>query len=381
MKKVPLVPRNDWEKKCNDLDFYFHSIDGRYWIEDYAMEFTQKEVDKLKKAGNEIQSMCLDLASDIVKKGDLDRYQIDPFYFPAIEKSWNNQEFHLYGRFDISYDGKGEPKLLEYNADTPTSLIESSKIQEDWCKDHQFSQGQFNDIHKNLIKNLTIWKNKNSNNKKIHVACDHRSQEEWCNLEYLKEIIIEAGIDSEFLTLEEISWSDEKQSFLDLNGKRIDTLFKLYPWEFLIKDQFYPYIQLGGLNLIEPMWKMLLSTKTILPLLWEKHKEHPNLLPAFFEEEEMKNYGGNYVKKPLYSREGENVEIYDGEKIVDTQWGTYGFEGFIYQQRKDVACFDNRYSMLGLWIIGNETSAIGIREDVSIITKDTSWFIPHYIKG
>lgn len=379
MKKIQLTPNDNWQQKCEDLGFYFHSIDGRYWIEDYAMEFSLKDIKKLEKAGNELQAMCIDLAADIVKKGDLTRYNLDSYLYPQIEESWNKKEFHLYGRFDISYNGKGEPKLLEYNADTPTSLLESGSVQANWCKDHKFNQ--FNNLNDDLVKRWEEWKIYNgSDTKEIHLACDSRSQEEWCNLEYLRETASQANIKSHFLTLDEIKWDHEKQNFMDMNNRKIETLFKLYPWEFLVRDTFYPHIANSGMQVLEPMWKMLLSTKSILPLLWEKYPNHPNLLPAFFEEEKIQALGKNYVKKPMYSREGENVEIYDKRKIVDTQSGSYGYEGFIYQQRKDVACFDNRYSMIGLWIIGNKASGIGIREDVSIITKDTSWFIPHYIK-
>jgi glutathionylspermidine synthase len=301
------------------------------------------------------------------------------FRFGDIEKSWHNQDFHLYGRFDISYDGKGFPKLLEYNADTPTSIIESSGVQEEWCKDHNFINGQFNNLHENFVKRWKEWKNINPG-KTLHLACDSRSQEEWCNLECLKGYAIEAGIEASFLNLEEIIWNAEVNKFKDSLGNNIDTLFKLYPWESLVKDPFYPYISQAKLNVLEPMWKMLLSTKAILPLLWEKYPNHPNLLASYFCEEDMKKHNINYVKKPLYSREGENIEIYDGSEMVETQIGRYGIEGFVYQERKDVVCFDNRYSMIGLWVIGNKTSGIGIREDVSLITKDTSWFIPHYIK-
>ena len=380
MKKVSLIPRDSWEDKCNALGFYFHSIDGRYWIEDYAMEFSQKEINELEHAGNELQSMCIDLVGDIVKKGDLDRYQIEPFLYEQIEASWHRQDFHLYGRFDISYNGTEPPKLLEYNADTPTSLMESSLIQADWYKERTFS-GQFNSLHEKLVQRWRDWKGLQTNPLLgVHLSCDARSQEEWCNLEYLKDTALEAGVPAKFLTLNEITWDNLGLQFTDLENEKITTLFKLYPWEFLTRDAFYPYIEMSGLNLIEPMWKMLLSTKSILPLLWERHPEHPNLLPAFFNEEDMQRYNVNYVKKPLYSREGENIEIYDGKAVVDSQIGGYGHEGFVYQQRKDVACFDNRYSMIGLWVVGNEAAGIGIREDVSLITKDTSWFIPHYIK-
>lgn len=381
MKKVNLIPNPNWEQECDDLGFYFHSIDGRYWIEDYAIEFTAKEISLLEQAGNEIQAMCIDLAGDIIKKGDLNRYEIDPYYYPQIEESWKRKDFHLYGRFDISYDGQGFPKLLEYNADTPTSLLESSSIQKNWYNKHNFQEGQFNYLHEKLINRWKEWKNYNGRTlDNIHLACDSRSQEEWCNLEYLKETALAAGVNAKFITLEDINWSAQHGIFFDNEQQRINALFKLYPWEFLVKDTFYPHIQTSGLEVLEPMWKMLLSTKSILPLLWEKHPNHPNLLPSFFKEEEMKKMGSNYVKKPIYSREGENIEIYEGDKIVDTKTGGYGYEGFVYQQRKDVMCYDNRYGMIGLWVIGNEAAGIGIREDLSIITKDTSWFIPHYIK-
>ena len=45
---------------------------------------------------------------------------------------------------------------------------------------------------------------------------------------------------------------------------------------------------------IEPVWKMMLSNKAILPVLWELFPGHPNLLPSFFDRQ-----GGTYVKKPL----------------------------------------------------------------------------------
>lgn len=381
MKKVYLTPNSNWQESFDDLGFYFHSVDGKYWIEDYAFEFKQREINLIEQAGNELHAMCLDLVSDIIKNGDIDKYGIDPYHFTEIENSWNRKDFHLYGRFDLSYDGTDFPKLLEYNADTPMSIIESGIAQKFWYDQHNFNTGQFNYLEENLIERFKQWKTHNRRFKEnLHLACDSRSHEEWCNLEYLKGIATKAGINAKFITLEDIMWSDTKQIFLDTDNQQIEALFKIYPWEFLIKDMFYPHIATSKLEMLEPMWKMLLSTKSILPLLWEKHKGHPNLLPSYFSEEKMKSLGTNYVKKPIYSREGENIEVYEGQAIIDTQTGNYGSEGFVYQERKDVMCFDNRYSMIGLWIVGDKASGIGIREDASLITKDTSWFVPHYIK-
>ena len=41
----------------------------------------------------------------------------------------------MQGRFDLVYDGVNPPKMLEYNADTPSIIIESGDLQEGWFKD------------------------------------------------------------------------------------------------------------------------------------------------------------------------------------------------------------------------------------------------------
>ena len=66
-------------------------------------------------------------------------------------------------------------------------------------------------------------------------------------------------------------------------------------------------------TVIEPAWKLLLSNKGILPLLWAMFPRHPNLLPAYFEDDpKATSLGSSFVRKPLYSREGANVSIVVG---------------------------------------------------------------------
>lgn len=381
MKKILLKPRENWQEKCENKNFYFHSIDGKYWIEDYAIEFSSFEIERLKQAGNELHSMCLDLASDTVKSGNYQNYHLPNHIIEQIEKSWQNNDFNIYGRFDISYDGTGFPKMLEYNADTPTSLLESSVIQADWFKEQNLEFSNFNSISEKLIKKWKDGLSQGKISKEIYFSSDMRSAEEWGNVQCLMDTATQAGLNPHFIDLQNINFDFQIKEFLDQDNKIINTLFKLYPWEFLIEEELYPYLEISRLKMIEPMWKMLLSTKAILPLLWERHKNHPNLLPAFFQEEKMKKISLNYVKKPILSREGENVFIYDNENLIETQYGQYGKEGYIYQQRKDLVCFDGRYSMIGLWMIDNEASGLGIREDSTLITQNSCLFLPHYIKN
>jgi glutathionylspermidine synthase len=148
---------------------------------------------------------------------------------------------------------------------------------------------------------------------------------------------------------------------------------KLYPWEWLINEEYGKYIFKSTTQFIEPAWKMILSNKGILPLLWELFPEHPNLLPAYF----TSKIEGDYIKKPLLSREGANISIFkDGE--VTSSEGDYGEEGFIYQALHELPNFDGNHPMVGSWVIEGESAGIGIREDTSLITGNLSRFVPHY---
>lgn len=69
----------------------------------------------------------------------------------AIVWSWNEEPPAIYGRFDLAYDGIHPPKLLEYNADTPTALLEASVVQWYWLQDVFPKDDQFNSIHEHLV--------------------------------------------------------------------------------------------------------------------------------------------------------------------------------------------------------------------------------------
>ncbi|HEX4782611.1 MAG TPA: glutathionylspermidine synthase family protein, partial [Usitatibacter sp.] len=130
----------------------------------------------------------------------------------------------------------------------------------------------------------------------------------------------------------------------------------------------------GKARVIEPSWKMLLSNKAILPTLWQMFPEHPNLLAASFE---PGKFATDFVKKPIYSREGANVSISARGATLEAP-GDYGAEGFIWQAYHELPRFDGNYTVIGSWVVGEEPAGIGIREDDSPITRNSSRFVPHY---
>ena len=113
--------------------------------------FSAREIDALEAAANELQTMCLAAAQHVI---DTKRYAdltIPADAIPLIEQAWNAEPPALYGRFDVMYDGSQPPKLLEYNADTPTSLMEAAVVQWTWLQDVAPDADQFNSLHERLI--------------------------------------------------------------------------------------------------------------------------------------------------------------------------------------------------------------------------------------
>ena len=377
MKRLDMIPRPDWPKKMEDLGFGFHSIDGIYWDERNCYRFTSAEVDTLEDATAELHQMCIAAAGYIIDKGAYQRFAIPDQFIPMIERSWKDDEATLFGRFDLSWDGFGTPKMLEYNADTPTSLIEASVAQWYWMQEavlpNMPAADQFNSLHEKLIER---WKEIGEElpSKVVHFAAIADAEEDVGNIEYLRDVAMQAGIDARFIDVSAIGWDAIAKRFADEENNEITSLFKLYPWEWMVREAFGTNLIESSMRVIEPAWKMLLSNKAILPVLWQLYPDHPNLLAAYYEPQK---FSTDFVKKPILSREGANVTITTktGEIAIP---GGYGAEGFIYQAYHPLPVYDGSHTVIGTWIVGDEPAGMGIREDESPVTKNTSRFLPHY---
>ena len=200
---------------------------------------------------------------------------------------------------------------------------------------------------------------------------------------YVQDTCHQAGLPSAQLFIEDLGYDGENQRFVDLDNQAVGNYFKLYPWEWMWSEPFAPCLKFEPCNFIEPMWKMLLSNKGLLPILWELFPEHPNLLPAFFSEEELAACplaavaSSGFIQKPKLSREGANVSLRRPGLPVKTTEGDYGEEGYVYQAMAPDAQFEGNYPVMGVWIINHEACGLGIREDTSRITGNLSRFVPH----
>ncbi|HPH84418.1 MAG TPA: glutathionylspermidine synthase family protein [Ferruginibacter sp.] len=375
MERVKIQPRNQWQKAVEQLGFGFHTTDIAYWDESAYYRFDSREIEAIEKATAALWDMCLGAVQHVIDQKLYSQFSIPENFIPYIEKTWNDEHPAIYGRFDLCYK-QGKIKMLEFNADTPTSLYEAGIVQWFWLQDHDKNKDQFNSIHEKLI---AYWKYLKPylHPGKLHFTCLKDTLEDLTNTEYMRDCAIQAGIDTKLIFIDDIGWDDEQMQFTDLENEPITNLFKLYPWEWLAAESFGSNILTDKNNSfwIEPCWKMILSNKAILPILWQLYPENEYLLPAYFTDNGMKDY----VKKPILSREGANIELVKHYGSVEKTAGEYGQEGYIYQQLFELPEFDNNYPVIGSWIIGQEPAGMGIREASGLITNNQSRFVPHLI--
>ncbi|HTS44743.1 MAG TPA: glutathionylspermidine synthase family protein [Puia sp.] len=376
MERIQIHPRNNWQHAVEQLGFGFHTNNIPYWDESAYYSFDMDEILRIEDATAELWQMCLAAVQYAIDHRLLEQqFHIPAEFVSYVERTWNEDHPSIYGRFDLCYKN-GEIKLLEFNADTPTSLYEAGIVQWFWLQDLDASKDQFNSIHEKLIE---YWRYTGAylHPGTLHFSCVKQSLEDLTNTEYLRDCAMQAGLTTKLVYVDDIGWDDAEKVFVDMEELPIQNLFKLYPWEWMVREEFANHIAEPARRplFIEPAWKMVLSNKAILPLLWKLYPRHPYLLPAYFEDGIL----GNYAKKPILSREGANITLVSGnETLIETD-GEYGEEGFIYQELFELPDYEGNHPVIGSWVIGQQPAGIGIRESKSPVTDNFSRFIPHLI--
>ncbi|TKB44208.1 glutathionylspermidine synthase family protein [Thalassotalea mangrovi] len=386
MIRFPSKERPDWQQRASQFGFHFHTMYGQpYWDETNYYQFTLEQIEADLEAPSEtIHQLCLQAVENVLNDDALlAKFQIPQPFWDWIKASWQNQEPCLYARLDLAYNGSGDAKLYENNADTPTSLYESGFWQWLWLED-KVNRGdihrradQFNSIQEKLVQRFARLHQDNLG-EVLHFACCKDTEEDRGTVQYLQDCAEEAGIACKFVYIEDIGHG-EGEVLTDLDDQVITWMFKLYPWEFMLREEYAPLLLTAKVKWLEPPWKAIISNKAILPVLWQMFPDHPNLLPAYFSEQDAKQHLSRYVKKPIFAREGANVSIYsNGEEIVHSD-GPYGEEGFIYQAYYPMPKFGDDHTLIGSWLIDYQACGLSIREDKALITQDLSRFVPHII--
>jgi glutathionylspermidine synthase len=358
--------------------FPIHSADGPYWDESACWVFTSSDVDVLERATAALQEMTLSAVDHVVTSGRWwERLAIPREMVPLIARSWEGADGDgdpsIYGRMDLAWDGTGTPRLLEYNADTPTGLVEAAVIQWRWLQDVDPAADQWNSIHERLVagwKELAPY---------LPVGPLHFASldvpEDGLTATYLQDTAAQAGLRTSFVEMRQIGWNADRGIFVDGDDEEIRACFKLYPWEWMAREAFGVHLPGTHTRFIEPAWKMIASNMGILAVLWELFPGHENLLPAFLEPGDLRTY----ARKPLLSREGANVVLVKGgEVLAEGRDAGYGGEGHVWQALWEPSVPGPHVS-IGSWLVRGIPAGAGIRESDGLVTGNLSRFVPHLI--
>ncbi|UQS21945.1 glutathionylspermidine synthase family protein [Amycolatopsis thermalba] len=385
MRRGTAEPRRDWQRIVEEQGLVFGTParygsgqDRPYWDESVHYVLEMDEVLSLEADVELLHSMCLEAVDNVVLTERYREFGIPEWVWPHIAESWKRRDPHVYGRFDLRYDGRGPAKLLEYNADTPTSLLEASVLQWHWKTEVFPDDDQWNSVHERLVERWQEIRGQLPSNELYFTwSSADPTGEDHITTSYLQETAAEAGLDTVGLAIEEIGWDPVLKRFVDLEEAPMNTVVKLYPWEWVVDEEFGRFAaeSLPRTLWIEPLWKMLLSNKTLLAILWENYPGHPNLLPAFVDQPGILT---EYVRKPKLGREGANVQIVAPGYETETG-GVYGAEGYVYQAFDPLPEFDGFRPALGAWVVGDTSAGLGIRETAGLVTDDGAAFVPHRI--
>jgi glutathionylspermidine synthase len=395
MRRLTTSPRHDWQVRVERIGLTYHTLaDGTpYWDESAYWQFSAAEIDRLEAATNEIQRLALAAGDVILNQDRLAQMGIPASAGAAIRAAWNGEPPALYGRLDLAYDG-ATVKLLEYNADTPTGLVEAAIAQWYWLQDCFPGSDQWNSLHEKLVAK---WKDlKDYVIDPVHFA-DAGSEEDRMTVAYLRDTAQQAGLHTHRIGMHEIGWDAKRLRFVDLDDHPMNTLFKLYPWEWLLKEPFGVHAletmppasalreygprkdrrAWGSMLWIEPIWKMMWSNKALLAILWELNPGHELLLPAYLDgPHDMKSY----VRKPVLGREGAGIAVVRDGTVVEGTLTGESADGYVYQQLASMATAAGNTAVFGSWLIDGEPAGMGIRESTGLVTNNTSRFVPHLFK-
>ena len=383
MQRLAVTPRPNWQQILEAQGMNFHTEEGEhYWDESACYAFSPREVERIEAASYALNKMCLAAVGHAIENRLWHEFDIAPRLHDWIAQSWERDGRTIYGRFDFAFGGEewldGQPKLLEYNADIPTALLEAAVAQWFWLQDWAHTSeaqallspsstwDQFNTLHERLVE---VWRH--FTGRTVYFTGLADSLEDFTTVSYLRETARQAGVEAPWIRIERIGWSARRGAFVDEREKPIGRAFKLYPWEWLVAEEFGQHLPHASTRWLEAPWKMLLSNKALLPLLWRLFPGSPYLLRA-----EHAPWSGDHVSKPLLSREGSNVSIRKGGQVLAQTSGPYTGR-VIYQQYVPLRNFGAGHPIIGSWMVNSWACGVGIREDAGVITGNDSRFVPH----
>lgn len=374
------------------LGFSWHTdSDNSSYIANELVIVSEDEALSFERAANELYDMFVAAGQHIIDNNLFHEIGIPFNLIDMIKQSWENDiHWHLYGRFDFAGGIDGLPiKLLEFNADTPTALFESAIIQWAMLKANNLEEeSQFNGIYEalsdNFMRLVTLEESVEDFEEryegwKFLFSSIRGNIEEENTVKLLQHMANSVGFITEFAFVDEIEFSDDGIFF---EGEQYELWFKLIPWESIALDESDLAIILTNIIknqkaiIFNPAYTLLFQSKGIMKILCDLYPNHPLLLGTSFEP----LTGKKQVKKPIFGREGGNVEIIDENNIsISKNSGEYENFKMIYQEFAQMPKDSDGVSYQAGVFYAYEACGLGFRRGGDIIDNGSK-FVGHIVE-
>lgn len=392
MNLLKLEPLTD--EYLESIGFVWHTDeDNSSYIADEVVEVSEDEANAYYEASNELYDMFCEAGEHVIENDLFHEINIPFNLIETIKESWENDvHWHLYSRFDLAGGLDGTPiKLIEFNADTPTSLFETAIIQWALLKANGLDEAsQFNNLYDALKENFKRIITLDSDIEKfdeyykdlgwkILFSSISSSAEDENTTKLLQHIATEAGFNTDFEYIDKVEFNDEG---IFKDEESFEFWFKLIPWEDIAIDESELALILAEIIkekkaiIFNPAYTLMFQSKGFMKILWDLYPNHPLLLETSFEPLENKKQ----VEKRCFGREGANIKIIneDGSTELETQ-GEYEGHKAIYQEYVELNTDSNGVTYQAGVFYAYEACALGFRRGDKIL-DNASKFVGHIIK-
>ena len=265
MRRMHLhYPAPNWQATVESQGFHFHTPDGsrtgtRALLPIHLRRDRRNREGDLR-AGRHVPRRRCSTSSTNGGSAVSDSRRHSPTGSPTVGKPTSSRS--TAGSI-WRYDGARPPKLLEYNADTPTSLLEAAVIQWHWMQDVFPKLDQFNSIHERLIE---AWKRCQPRRKApIYFTSPQGNVEDYMTVNYLRDTAMQAGLETEYIGDRDIGWNAPRQRFVDRARAADRDMLQALSLGMADPRSIRPAADLATRRAgSKPPWKMILSNKAIL---------------------------------------------------------------------------------------------------------------------
>ena len=329
---------------------------------------------------------------------------------PTIRVLVEPEMVTVIGRFDFVQTTAGL-KMIEFNADTPTSIVEAFFANAKACnyfKAIDPNEGTEEHIREAFGRIVKTYKDQGyATNSIVFSALDWHDEDR----DTVKYLLDQSGLIAQFVGLKDLRVSNDRLcALIEDQLIPIDVWYRLHALEKLAEDSDetdeYPtgahvldLVARGKLAIINPPSAFVAQTKALQSLIWNLHEkgefytqqEHQiigkYMLPTYMENQFLNKVP--YVTKPIFGREGGAVSLFEanGRVVEQDKDQFYWDQLMVYQKRVEMEEVESNTMsgpyrgrlLWGSFLIGGKASAISTRIGERI-TGNLSYFLPTGIK-